>query len=118
MHRSFSRRQRIVIAAAVSAVVLSIIPASRADAQAVPAATKTAQPKPPLWVMRQSRTVIYLMGTIHFLPPGAAWRTPSVVASLSASDTLVLEVADPAVLPLLRQYGFAQIARFAPGNFT
>lgn len=57
-----------------------------------------AQPdplRPALWKLTDADTTIYLFGTVHMLPPGAAWLQGPVAAALDASDQLVTEVTDP-----------------------
>lgn len=75
------------------------------------AEAQTSPAKPALWVVRDADSTLYLFGTIHFLRPGADWRTDRVKAALNASDVLVLEVADPddqaAVASLIPQYGLS-----------
>lgn len=66
-------------------------------------------PAPALWVVRDPDSTIYLFGTIHFMRRDVEWRTPRVETALAASQSLVLEVADPddrtTVAPLIQQYG-------------
>ena len=47
--------------------------------------------RPALWRASDGDTTIYLLGSIHALPPGIDWRTPLVERVITASDTLVLE---------------------------
>ncbi len=48
-------------------------------------------PRPALWKLADGDTTIYLFGTIHLLPPGFRWRTPTLEQAIAASETLVLE---------------------------
>ncbi len=66
--------------------------------------------KPALWVVHGSGGAeITLYGTVHALPKGVDWLTPSASARLGAADTLVLETIIPddrfAMLPLLEGLG-------------
>jgi len=47
--------------------------------------------RPALWRVSDGDTTIYLLGSIHALPPGIDWRSPLVDRAVTASDTLVLE---------------------------
>lgn len=50
---------------------------------------------PPLWVVKDEDTTIYLFGTVHMLPQGLGWFDDGVKAAFDASDELVMELADP-----------------------
>lgn len=57
-------------------------------------------PAPPaqvaLWaISRDGAPQGWILGTIHALPPGTAWRRPAIDAALAAADRLVLEVGEP-----------------------
>jgi len=49
--------------------------------------------KPPMWVVRDGDTTIWLMGSIHLLPPRIDWRSDAVDRAMGA-DELALET-DP-----------------------
>ncbi|WP_169542646.1 TraB/GumN family protein [Sphingomonas baiyangensis] len=69
-------------------------------ALASPVAPREPQPAtPPLWVVRDADTVIWLFGSVHWLKPELGWFDARVRAAFDAADTLVLETppADPAV---------------------
>lgn len=86
-----------------AALALSALLSSAATAQT------PSSPRPALWVLSDADSTVYLFGTIHFMRPDTNWRTDEVAAALAASQSLVLEVADPedqaAVVPLIQQYG-------------
>ena len=50
------------------------------------------QARPALWRVADADTTIWLLGTIHALPPGVAWETPKVTAAITQADTLVQEI--------------------------
>ena len=60
-----------------------------ATACAAPAAEPKA--KPAMWKVADSDTTIYLFGTIHLLPKGTQWRSPTFDQAAAGSDTLVVE---------------------------
>ena len=37
----------------------------------------------------------FLLGTVHALPDGLAWKTPAIDRAIGQSSTLVLEIVDP-----------------------
>ena len=48
--------------------------------------------RPALWRVSDADTEIWLLGTIHALPPGVEWRTPAVARAIDAADVLVTEI--------------------------
>lgn len=48
--------------------------------------------QPPLWVLRDADSTIYLFGSIHLLPPGTPWRRPDLDAALARADDLWFEL--------------------------
>lgn len=51
-------------------------------------------PRPALWLLADEDTKIYLLGTIHMLPPGFRWRSPALERTIGAADELVVETHD------------------------
>ena len=52
---------------------------------------------PALWKVSDEDTTIYLFGTVHVLPKDLVWYDAEIDQALSASDTIVTEIAmDPA----------------------
>ncbi|HWU72541.1 MAG TPA: TraB/GumN family protein, partial [Sphingomonas sp.] len=47
--------------------------------------------RPAMWRVSDGDTTIYLLGSIHLLPPNIRWRTPLIDRAIATSDTLVLE---------------------------
>ena len=50
--------------------------------------------KAPMWRISDGDTTIWLMGSMHLLPPRIDWRTDAVKGAIGQADTLVLET-DP-----------------------
>ncbi len=44
-----------------------------------------------MWKVADHDTTIYLFGTIHLLPKGTQWRSPTFDKAAAGSDTLVVE---------------------------
>ncbi len=66
--------------------------------------------QPPLWVLRDEDSTIYLFGSIHLLPADTPWRRPDLDAALARADDLWFELplnpaADQAIGELSRIYG-------------
>jgi uncharacterized protein YbaP (TraB family) len=72
------RRQRL---AALGAVLLALAGCGKPSIEARPA----------MWRVSDGDTTIYLLGSIHLLPPNINWRTPLIDRAIATSDTLVLE---------------------------
>ena len=47
--------------------------------------------RPAMWRASDGDTTIYLLGSIHLLPPNIRWRTPLIDRAIATSGTLVLE---------------------------
>ena len=52
------------------------------------------QAHPALWKLSDHDTTIYLLGTIHLLPPGIDWLNGPLAYALDHSDTLMTELPD------------------------
>ncbi len=65
-----------------------------ASAAALAAATPAAA-DPTLWVAKAKGSTVYLVGTVHLLPPDVKWRTPAVEKALKDSSELWLEIKLP-----------------------
>lgn len=48
---------------------------------------------PPLWVVRDADTVIWLFGSVHWLKPDLGWFDGEVRRAFDSADTLMLETA-------------------------
>lgn len=69
---------------------LGAIASAAALAAAAPAAAD-----PTLWVAKAKGSTVYLVGTVHMLPPDVKWRTPAVEKALADSSELWLEIRLP-----------------------
>lgn len=66
---------------------------------------------PALWQVADENTTIYMIGTVHVLPPELNWFDAAVAKALSEADTIVTEIPmDPASGMKLAQYAQAQSA--------
>lgn len=72
------RRQRL---AALGAALLALAGCGKPSIEARPA----------MWRVSDGDTTIYLLGSIHLLPPNIRWRTPLIDRAIATSGTLVLE---------------------------
>jgi uncharacterized protein len=54
-----------------------------------------AQADPSLWVAKSQGSTVYMIGTVHLLPPDVVWRTPAVEKALKDSSELWLEIVLP-----------------------
>lgn len=66
---------------------------------------------PAIWVLSDEDSEIYILGTVHVLPPELEWRSEAITAAFEDADTIWFEApaADPAaqaeVQSLVLQYG-------------
>jgi len=61
------------------------------------------QASPALWHIKGEQGEVYLLGSIHILPPDLAWRSPAIQRGLARSDVFVFEVSqDEAALAQLQ----------------
>jgi uncharacterized protein YbaP (TraB family) len=58
-------------------------------------ATPAFSAEPPMWVLRDLDSTIYLFGTVHLLDPAITWRTPRVLKALEDARQLWVEVDIP-----------------------
>lgn len=68
--------------------------ATSAAVAAAPAIPRAEGAGPPLWVVRDADSTVYLFGTIHYLRPGTAWGSDKVDAAFAEADQFWVEVAD------------------------
>lgn len=96
-------------ALAVSTAIL-IAPSAKAEEAAAPAPVARAEGSgPPLWVLRDADSTVYLYGTIHLLRPGTAWDSDKVDAAFDSASEVWVEIANQddqsVVMPVIQQYG-------------
>jgi hypothetical protein len=89
---SFSRALWLVPMA-----LLAAPPAASAAPGKISSAKAAAQPepRPALWLLADEDTRIYLLGTIHVLPPGFRWRSAAVDRAVGEASELVVETYTP-----------------------
>lgn len=59
-----------------------------------PAPSPVAKGGPALWQVQRGDMKGWLFGTIHVLPKGVAWETPTISEAMAKADRLILEAAD------------------------
>jgi uncharacterized protein YbaP (TraB family) len=47
---------------------------------------------PSLWHVKGAAGEVYLLGSVHILPPGVNWRSPAIKAATARADVFVFEV--------------------------
>lgn len=67
------------------------ISAIAATACAAAPATEPKVASPAMWKVADDDTTVYLFGTIHLLPKGTEWRSPTFDRAAASADTLVVE---------------------------
>ncbi|ESQ93020.1 hypothetical protein ABAC460_01845 [Asticcacaulis sp. AC460] len=80
--------------AALVALLLTTAPEAWAETKIPAAQAAQISPRPPMWVIRDKDSTVYLFGTIHAMRDGVEWMTPAVRESFDASADLWLEIAD------------------------
>lgn len=54
-----------------------------------------APAEPPMWVIKDPDSTIYLFGTVHLLDPAITWQTPRVLGAMEEAKQLWVEVNIP-----------------------
>lgn len=54
-----------------------------------------ARAEPPMWVVKDQDSTLYLFGTVHLMDPSVQWRTPRVEKALDDARQLWVEVNVP-----------------------
>lgn len=65
--------------------------------------------RPALWRVQDNDTTIWLLGTVHVLPPNVHWETPAIEHAIDGADMLVTEI--PAQPPEQASAAFAAATR-------
>lgn len=100
-----------LLAALAASAVLAAAPGAAHAEQAAPAPAVAPIPRaegagPPLWVVKDADSTVYLFGTVHYLRPGTAWGSDKADAAFAAADQFWVEVADqddPSVVAAVAQ---------------
>lgn len=100
-----------ILAALAASAALAAAPGVAHAEQAAPAPAVAPIPRaegagPPLWVVKDADSTVYLFGTVHLLRPGTAWGSDKVDAAFAAADQFWVEVADqddPSVVAAVAQ---------------
>lgn len=98
---NFSRSLALLALAALAAAPAQAAPAGKdslakgASPAAAPAPVAQPEPRPALWLLADEDTKIYMLGTIHVLPPGFKWRSAAVDKAVGESAELVVETYEP-----------------------
>jgi len=101
-------------------VAAAFLNAAEAHAQEAPApapfaavapAPRAPGDGPPLWVIRDADSIVYLFGTVHLLRPGAAWGSDKVDAAFDSASDVWFEVVNPddqtAMMTAIRDHGLS-----------
>jgi uncharacterized protein YbaP (TraB family) len=80
-------------------------------ALAAPGCARQPQPGPALWRLADSDSEIWLLGSVHVLPPTLKWRTKRIDKAFEAADTIYFETPTDSVgrgdiAMLMTRYGF------------
>ena len=120
MGRTANHVSRLAIGAcaalAASAVLAAFPGAAHAEQAAAPAAAVAPAPipraegaGPPLWVVKDADSTVYLFGTVHVLRPGTAWGSDKVDTAFASASDIWVEIANQddqaAVMPVIQQHG-------------
>jgi uncharacterized protein len=99
---SFWRGPRLLALAALAAAPAAANPIGKETAGKTgggrieaPAPVAQPEPRPALWLLADDDTKIYMLGTIHVLPPGFRWRSAAVDRAVGESAELVVETYEP-----------------------
>lgn len=98
---SFSRSLALLALTALAAAPASAAPIGKdslgkgAAGPAIPAPVAQPEPRPALWLLADEDTKIYMLGTIHVLPPGFRWRSAAVDKAVGEAAELVVETYEP-----------------------
>lgn len=118
--RAASCLERFAGGLCLTLVAAAFLNAAEAHAQEAPAPAPVAvaapAPRapgdgPPLWVIRDADSTVYLFGTVHLLRPGAAWGSDKVDAAFDSASDVWFEVVNPddqtAMMTAVRDHGLS-----------
>lgn len=117
--RAASCLERFAAGLCLTLTASAFLFATEARAQEAPATPAVAAPAPraggdgpPLWVIRDADSTVYLFGTIHMLKPGTAWGSDKVDAAFDSASEVWFEVANPddqaALMTGIQQHGVSR----------
>jgi uncharacterized protein len=98
---TFSKRLWLGALAALAAAPALAAPvgketgAKEGGGKPVAAPLAQPEPRPALWLLADEDTKIYMLGTIHVLPPGFRWRSAAVDKAVGEAAELVVETYEP-----------------------
>lgn len=73
------------LSAALAALIVALAPAAHAD-------SRNGAIHPPIYVVRDADSTMFLFGTVHVRRPGSPWGGPEAQAALAAADEVWTEV--------------------------
>lgn len=77
-----------------AAILLGLLSLSASAQTVQPALPKPAIAHPSLWRVQGEAGQVYLLGSVHVLPPNVQWRTRPIATALSRADVYVFEVPE------------------------
>jgi len=77
---------------AAGAMAAALLLAATSTANVATAPAKLTEAHPALWTVHGSKGTVYLLGSIHVLPPQMQWHTPKIDKALDAADMFVFEI--------------------------
>ncbi len=77
-----------------AAILLGLLSLSASAQTVQPAPPKPAIAHPSLWHVQGAAGQVYLLGSVHVLPPNVQWRTRPIATALSRADVYVFEVPE------------------------
>lgn len=102
----------LLAALAASAVLAAAPGAAHAETPASVSAAPIPRADgagPPLWVVKDADSTVYLFGTVHLLRPGTAWGSDKMDAAFASASEVWVEIADQddqaVVMPVIQQHG-------------
>lgn len=77
-----------------AAMLLGLLSLSASAQTVQPALPKPTIAHPSLWHVQGEAGQVYLLGSVHVLPPNVQWRTRPIATALSRADVYVFEVPE------------------------
>lgn len=115
--RAASCLEQFAAGLCLTLVAGAFLHAGAAHAQTAPAAAAVAPALrapgdgPPLWVIRDADSTVYLFGTVHMLRPDTAWGSDKVDAAFDSASDVWFEVVNPddqtAMMTAIRDHGLS-----------